>query len=522
MKILDRPDSRTDKLKMNWRLLFYLILAISLWLLTTVIFWKGYVGNDDMFYARYAFLFHREPINWWECRLPAILAMRTAFFVLGPTEIAAALPALLASLLGIGAIAWYVGWPRDLNSQTNSTILLAITVPMDVVFRTIPLASSIASGLLVCGSVLILKAKPFGSAVGCALFASAFLTHEVSCFYIAIFCTTMVLTDRGRYLRSFLLSAMFSAAAVAAQCAYYSARFGDPFLRSKLAIGESAGHPALVDPDTHISGMTFLLWPIQNLAFSKVFGCSLLLTFGCGVMAWRRLNKEERILLVSGFLTWFYLGYGSKVPWVYQPLARQYHFYGPLTLAISMLLPVCLGYLFERFARPKLYALATIGGVVALNLALCAIGGRWGQDVKVSESLLKYASSHPGETFLTDVPTMNQMYVLNGFKLPSNVVCRNGPSVDNDLLVNKEPLNNSVPRFKFPEGRLDRILLNLDHTTDGFGGDQQFTDYLAAHQKERERIVPVRYRLLLLPVRRFVAGRSFAIRSEGGVVVSLH
>ena len=520
MTILDRFVGSLDKLKMNWRLICCLILAIGLWLLTTVVFWKGYVGSDDLFYARYAFLFHREPINWWECRLPAILAMRTAFFILGPTEIAAALPALLASLLGVGAIAWYAGWPRDLNRQTNSTVLLAITVPMDVVFRTIPLASSIASGLLVCGSVLILKAKPRVSAVGCALFATAFLTHEVSSFYIAIFCTTAVLIDGRRYLRPFILSAMFSAAVVAAQCAYYAVRFGDPFLRSKLAIGESAGHPALLDPDTHISGMSFLLWPIQNLGFSRVFACGLLLTFACGAMVWRRLSKQERILLVSGFLTWFYLGYGSKVPWTYQPLARQYHFYGPLTLAISVLLPVCLGYLFERLARPKLYTLVAIGGVVALNLGFCAAGGRWGQDVKVSESLLNYASSHPAATFLTDVPTMNQMYVLNGFRLPPNVVCRNGPSVDNDLLVNKEPLN--VPRFKFPEGRLDGILLNLDHTADGFRGDQEFIDYLEAHQKEPERIVPVRYRLLLLPVRRFVAGKSFAIRSDGGAIVRLY
>jgi hypothetical protein len=507
---------------MGWRFAFCLTVAIGLLLLTTTIFWKGYVGSDDMFYARYAFLFHRQPINDWECRLPAILAIRVAFHMLGPTGLAAALPTLVASVLGIGAIAWYVGWPRDLSWRANSAVLLAITTPLDVAYRTVPGASFIAAGLLICGSVLILQGSPRLTAVGSAFFAFAFLTHEVSCFYIATFCVTAALIDWRRYLRPLVLSATLSAIVVAGQCIYYSMSFGDPLLRIRLTAIEGADHPALLDPDTHIRGIAFLLWPIQNLVFSKVFACDLLLTFCCATIVWRKLINEERILLVSGFLTWFYLGYGSKVPWSYRPLARDYHFYGPLTLTVSVLLPVCVGYLFERRAKARLYSLATIGCVVASNLALCAAAGRWGQDVKVSATLLGYALSHPTETFLTDVPTMNQMYVINGFRLPPNVVCRNGPAVQNDLLANKEPADSSLLRVTFPDVKIDAVLLNLDHIATEFGGDQAFADYLRTHQGARKRVAPVRYRLLLLPARRLVVGKSFAIRSEGGEVVKLY
>lgn len=522
MEISDHIADSPRQMGINWRFLFAAGLALCLWLLTTRIFWTGYVGADDMFYARYAYLFHRRPINWLESRLPAVLAIRGAFYVLGATELAAALPTLLASLLAVGAIAWYAGWPRDLSWRANSAVLLAITIPLDVSFRSVPGASFMAAGLLICGSILILKGGPWLSATGCACFACAFSTHEVSCFYIAIFCATAVLIDRRRYLRPLVLSAIFSAAVVAGQCTYYSVRFGDPLLRFKLAAAESANIPPLLDPDLQISGIAFLFWPVRTLLFSKVFACDLLLVFCCGAIVWRKLAKDERILLVSGFLTWFYLGYGSKVPWNYRPLARMYHFYGPLTMTISVLLPVFLGHLFERSARPKLYTLAALGSVVALNLACCAAGGRWGQDVKVSASLLTYALSHPAETFLTDVPTMNQMYVINGFRPPPNVVCRNGPSVENDLLLNKEPADSDLPRVRYPEGKLDGILLNLDHSVTRFGGDRNFANYLETHQGERERIAPVRYRLLFLPVRRFVGGNDFAIRSEGGVVVGLN
>lgn len=432
----------------------------------------------------------------------------------GPTEVAAALPTLLSSLLGIAAIAWYVGWPRDMTWRSTSAVLLAITLPLDIGFRSVPGAIYMASSFLICGSVLILKGGPWLRAVGCACFAFGFLTHEVSCFYIAIFSITAVLIDRERYLRPLILSATLSVIAVAVQCGYYGVRFSDPFLRFRLSASDK------VLSDTDPSGIGFLLWPFQSLVFSKVFACDLMLVFCLGAVIWKKLRNEERILLVSGFLTWFYFGYGSAVPWDYRPFAREFHYYGTMNLAISALLPVCIGHLFEKSARARIYTLAMVGTLVALNLACSAGGGRWGQDVKVSASLLGYALRHPDERFLTDVPTMNQMYVVNRFRLPPNVFCRNGPAVQHDLLLNKEPSN--MPRFAFPEVKPDGILLNLDHRDSGFGGDKDFVVYLAAHSAPGERIAPLRYKLLFFPIRHFVAGKFFAIRTDGGSVIGLN
>ena len=82
-----------------------LALCVAAWLAVTVFYWIGYVGTDDLFYARYAYLFHRAPINWWEFRIPAILAIRGSFLAFGPTEFAACLPSLLASLAIAGSVA---------------------------------------------------------------------------------------------------------------------------------------------------------------------------------------------------------------------------------------------------------------------------------------------------------------------------------------------------------------------------------------------------------------------------------
>jgi hypothetical protein len=502
-----------------WRCCLALLVAVACWLAITRYFWVGYAGADDLFYARYAFLFHREPINWWESRLPAILAMRTAFFWFGPSEFAAALPTLIAAFAGTAAIAWYVRWPQHLNWQTNATVLLAITLPLDATFRTVPGAAYMAAGLLTVGSVCILKGGRFVATAGCACFAAAISTHELSVFYVAIFLGTALALDQRRFLRSVLVSILLALTALGAQSAYYAIKFGDPLLRFRLATAESANVSGLFDPDTRMRGIEFLLWPLKTIVFSKVFACDLLVVFVLGAACWRKLLLDQRIMLISGFLTWLYLGYGTKIPWAYKPLARMYHFYGPLALSVALLLPVCIDHLARRWSRHRRYAITAVAAIVALHLACLAAGGRWGQDVKVSKSLLDFASNHPASTFLTDVATMNQMYVLNGFRLPLNIVCRNGPVVERNLLVNKEPPNPAAPHgVTFPDRAVDGVLLNL---SGAFRDDGDFMRFLAEHSGRRERIVPARYKPLFEVAPSFLRGTEFAIASQGAELIGL-
>ncbi len=513
------PNSSAGPAGQTGRVCLALLVAAVAWLAVTKAFWVGYAGSDDLYYSRYAFLFHRAPMNWWEARLPAVLAIRAAFSLFGPHELAAALPTLIAALAGTIAIAWFVRWPRQLNWQTMASVLIAVTLPLDVTFRTVPGASYLAAGLLITGSVCILKNGRLAGIAGCACFAVAIATHELSLFYAGIFLGTCLLFDRKRFLRFALIAALFTLVILGAQAIYYSVSFGDALLRFHLAAGESAKVSGLYDPDLKISGLQFLLWPVKTMAFSKVFAFDLLATFALGAVYWRRLAVDQRIMLTSGFLTWLYLGYGTKIPWAYKPLARMYHFYGPLVLCISVLLPVCIGYLTQETSRPRVFAIAAVAGVIALHLACLAAGGRWGQDVKVSKLLLEYAEARPASTYLTDIATMNQMYVWNEFRMPANIVCRNGPAAERDLLVNKEPPNPANPRgVTFPDTPIDGILLNLNDPMDG---DPDFREFVAAHPAPRERIEPIRYKSFFAIAPAPVKARDFAIASQGAELISL-
>ena len=155
----------------------------------------------------------------------------------------------------------------------------------------------------------------------------------------------------------------------------------------------------------------------------------------------------------------------------------------------------------------------------------------------MSRELLAYAREHSDQTFLTDVTTMNQMYVVGGFRLPANVVCLNGPAVDRHLLVNEEPPDR--PRFHFPEVPIDNILLNLEVISgvryieqipglhrhglrpipSKLWQEPDFSGYLEGHGAGRVRIAPVRYRLLFLPLIPLIGPKDFLVMNLGGEVV---
>ena len=119
----------------------------------------------------------------------------------------------------------------------------------------------------------------------------------------AIFLGTGLLFDRGRFLRPALLSVFFTRDwRSEPQAVYYANAFGDPLLRFHLAATESAHVSGLYDPDTHIRGIAFLLWPLKkDGAFPKSLRVTLLIVFLLGAAYWRKLLVDQRILLISGF-----------------------------------------------------------------------------------------------------------------------------------------------------------------------------------------------------------------------------
>jgi hypothetical protein len=486
---------------------------VGLWAVTTYVFWVGYAGDDDLFYARYAYLLHRPPINWWEFRLPAILAIRASFAVFGPSELAAAVPTLLSSLLILGSVAWQVDWVKRFGWDTTLAVLIACTLPLDVGFRSVPLAGFIAGGLLSVGTVCVLRGGRWLPTIGAGMLAAAFATHEVSVFYVAIFSIILLVFDKGRFWRPVATCVALSAALLAIEGLGYYMVLGDGLARFRVATAGTASIQAGVDPDTHMSTRQFFLWPARNAIFSKPFGVDLLLLMTTGIAAWRRLERDHKILLCTVLAVYLWLGYGSLVPWAYRPFYRQFHYYFPLTLGVAAVLPFAVRYAVGKHVWVgRGLLLAAIG----IHFACLGLGGRWGENVDVSRELLEYATHRPNQRFETDVATMNQMYALLGFRLPSNVVCVNGPAVEQHLLLNKEP--SGTPRFMFPVGRVDGFLLNLEEADHG-SLEAEFLARVDGRRDHEVRIVPIRYRQLFVPLLPFIKPRPYMIRSLGGVFV---
>ncbi|HEY7056717.1 MAG TPA: hypothetical protein VH458_09345 [Vicinamibacterales bacterium] len=488
-------------------------LLVATWVATTAFYWVGYVGTDDLFYARYAWLFHRPPINWWEFRIPAILAIRGSFHLLGPTEFAAALPSLVASIAIAASVAWLVNWPRTMTWMSEASMLIAALIPIDAGFRSLPSANQIAAGLLAVGTAAILKGGTVAQMAGAALLAVAFLTHEVSFFYIAIFCLVALFFDPRRYWRPIACCVACSAVLFVAECAVYRALVGDALARFKMAAGTTARFELGVDPDTGISGLRFFAWPLQNLVLGKSFGFDLLALLTTGAIAWRRMTSEQRILMTTVFGVYFWLGYGSQVPWAYKPLYRQAQYYNPISLGVASLLPAAAVLALHHQRRAQ----ALVAAALAVHVLTLTATGGYGENVNVSRALLAYAAGHPQQRFLTDLGTMNEMYTLNGFRLPANVVCLDNNVVTNGLIVNKEP--PGVPRYHFPRGAVDGVLINLERPQ-VHAFEKIFTQFIGDHEGLRTTVAPMRYRPLFRPLMLVMRPRSFMILSRGGELLT--
>jgi hypothetical protein len=493
---------------------FAVVSIVGLWVVTTYMFWVGYAGDDDLFYARYAYLLHRPPSNWWEFRLPAVLAMRASFAAFGPSELAASVPTLLSSLVILACVAWQVDWLKRPGWETTLAVLIACTLPLDVGFRSVPLAGFVAAGLLCVGTVCVLRGHRRLAMVGPVLLAAGFATHEVSFFYVAIFCLTLLTFDVGRFWKAVATCIAVSGALLGIECLGYYLLLGDGFARLRTAAATTATLQVGVDPDTHMTGTQFFLWPVRSALFSKPFGVDLLLFVTTGIAAWRRLEQDQKILLCTTLGVYLWLGYGTQVPWSYKPFYRQFHYYFPLTLGVAAVLPFAVRHAVGRHGWVGRGLLLAALGIHMLCLGL---GGRWGENVNVSRQLLQYATQRPSQQFVTDVGTMNHMYVLLGFRLPANVVCVNGPAVEHHLLLNKEP--PATVRFSFPDGRVDGLLLNLEEANQR-PLEVEFQTLLKRRPEHHLQIAPVRYRPVFVPLLVFLEPQPYMIRSLGGVLVS--
>ena len=203
--------------------------------------------------------------------------------------------------------------------------------------------------------------------MGAILLALSFSTHEMMLFPVAILCVVAGLLNFSKYWKPILICIGVAALLSSAELLVYSILKGDALARIHTSLG---GANLEGISESGFSTLGFYLWPIGLLLNLKPFGMALGLLLVGGAICWRRLSETERVLYIITFCTWAWFGWGSISPFEYRPLWRQTHYYGPVAVGLTVLLPGIGGRIFET--RPWMGKLLFSGLLVTL---FCQRGG---------------------------------------------------------------------------------------------------------------------------------------------------
>ncbi len=392
--------------------------CLAVWLLMRVVFFVGFAGSDDLFLLRYAMFWDRTPVNGWEARILGNALTAASIRVFGYSQVAAALPSLVASLTVLACVLAFCRRLGDVRSAWWAGLLAAV-LPVEVDMATSISPHMIMSAWMAIGTLAFLRAPESARAKYAAALCLSLgvVTHLAGLYYVASLAIASLWVDHRRYLIPTVTTALVGVAMVAIDVALFHFVFGDAFLRFRLGVSAVA-HETPIMP-TNIQGgfnPEFVLWPIRNLLFSKAFGVSLVVVLTGAWWIRRRLDASARILLITVALSWIWMSFGSAVPWAYHPFERIMRYLQPCSLAVVLLFAIVVTMShYQRFSKAA-------GSAV---LAICVLNllgsGSWDQNTHVSSELLSYVHRHPQMRFVTDYHTLNEMYAANGMKTVPNV-----------------------------------------------------------------------------------------------------
>lgn len=293
------------------------------------------------------------------------------------------------------------------------------------------------------------------------------------------------------------------------ECFFYYLQLGQPAYRLRLAamvVGDNR-----IAEEAYGSAIRYFLMPLQQLLFNRSLGIDLIALFSVGAVAFRSFTPSQRMLFVVVACYWLWAGYGAMTPWEYQPPSREIRLLFPYILPISHLLPAAIGAVFSRR-----YKLLVIGTILATHVVCLASGGRWEQSSRISRELLNYAAAHPRTLFLTDINTLNDMYIANKCRLPENVVCVPSLTSDEYLLVNKEPEHSPI---HFDTSEVTAFLHNRE--AERRLHEPELAEYVSTRSV---RIIDRRPRILKLifrPFSRLLPDMTFFVLNDGWEVIEL-
>lgn len=406
------------------RTMICLMLAACcvIWALARYVFFIGIAGSDDLFHVRFAAAWDRTPANHWEARLAANWLLRQFGLMFGFSEASTiVLPYLATAVIFIATI----GFAYRLYGIAVAFwcgMLMAV-LPSEVDSASVFTAHTPMRALLWCGTLAYLAAASRASFVWIAavVLGMAVWTHLSGIFFVGILAVSGPLVGGGKFLRPSAMVLGGVAAFILLDFAVMHFAYGDVMARYRACVGELPSEdPAMPMMLDGVVNWRYFFWPIQTLFFSKQFGILMPFAIGYGFWVYRRSDVTLKILIVCAAAYCFWMSYGTKVPWEYQPFWRMTRFWAP-----AMPVAICLvAMMIVQFKSGVLRftVSASVLGICLLNL----LGsGPWAQNVEISKELLVVARQHPDRLFLTDPYTLNELYILNRAQSVSNVVTAN-------------------------------------------------------------------------------------------------
>jgi len=433
---------RSNRRDLLWILAGTVLLATIL----RLIFFEGLWGSDDFAHVHFATSWDHKPANHHEARLFYNALLRLAILAFGRNELAYAIPSLLASAILVASSIWCAGCLGGRRAMLIAG-LIAATMPVDVIYATVPAAGSLSAGLAAVGTMLLLiKSRPYAMIIACLILALSILAHMIAIFYVGALICGLLFAARTWQERKqavvcgfavFLLFAIF-------ELTLFTAIAGDPFYEFRTIKQTHLQNIYLHSSSTY--SLWWFIWPIKAWLFSKDFGLTLCIVSVLALLSWRHLSPPLKAITVTLIVFWLWLGYGTQKPTGYLPFHRVARFGHMLTMPVAVL----LGSLLARRGVIGVFSTMAIGG---MGILLVASSGSWGQKVEITREFLPYIRAHPHTLFLAGASAQYQLFILNQCEEIPNVAVWDEIPADGDrpvaILLN--PLNSEQPpeRLKF-------------------------------------------------------------------------
>jgi len=378
---------------------------IALFVALVAASWIGFIGSDDVTYARGAY-------GWLESfpyvgghgtiRYTITLPMALAFRTLGENEWAMVLPSLLYAL-GFLILAARFLRRADGDEGAIVALLLLATSPLYVIQGSIANVDVIELFFLFASFLMWWRALTDGPtlfrlvAAG-ALAGLAFLTRETAIFAAAFF-GVLFLAGYGFARVRYLWIGVGFAAVWALELLYLGIMTGDPLYRFNI----SMHHDSTIDRTIDVAGNVIahplidpLLVLLANQEFMLLYlvaiPLAIWLCFGKAIPPQRR--QLARLLCLFA-LTWF-LCVGAAQTLL--PLNPRYF---TVTTA-AMILVTGVG-LAELWRRSRVVAAALAGALVAGNLVGIVVENK--SPMFAERTLVAFARTHPQIRLTTDPMT---------------------------------------------------------------------------------------------------------------------